>query len=1404
MSVARLVEGEHSVSTNCSLLTNGKRFSDRWLSRYRFSSYQETILKKRIVARTASLALIGAGLIAISLAILLPAAVTFAQTVSFGAATDVAVGTGPSSVASGDLNGDGKPDLVVANAGSNDVSILFGTGGAFSAQPAVAVGTNPRSVAIRDLDRDGKPDLVVANNGSGDVSILLGTGGGAFGVASPFGVGVNPVSVAIGDLNGDGKPDLAVANNGSNDVSILLGTGTGAFGAAAPFGVGVNPVSVAIGDLNGDGKPDLVVANDSSNDVSILLGTGTGAFSPATTVAVGTGPSSVAIGDLNGDGKPDLATANYFSGTVSILRGAGGGAFGAATTVAVGLNPVSVVIGDLNGDGKPDLAVANSGSGTVSVLLNTTLYFPSGVFGAVTSVAVGAAGPVFVVMGDLNGDGKPDLAVANYFSPTVSILLGTGTGAFSAATNFGVGENAFSVAMGDLNGDGKPDLAVANSGSNTVSILLGTGTGAFGAATNIAVGWNPRSVAIGDLNRDGKPDLAVANYYSHTVSVLLGTGGGTFSAGPVVSVGSYPHSVAMGDLDGDGKPDLATANTGSYTVSILLGDGTGAFGTVTTVAVGAGPVAVAMGDLNGDGKPDLATANYFSTTVSILLGTGGGTFSAAPAVAVGPNPYSVAIGDLNGDGKPDLAASTHSLSSFTVSTHHGTGTGAFVAATTVALGQWPHAVAIGDLNGDGKPDLAVAIEGSNAVSILLNSPYPDLSVTKTDSPDSVPVGADLTYTMTVTNSGSLNATGVTLTDTLPPDTTILSITPSQGTCSSAGLVVTCLLGSLNNGSSATVTIVVWPNSTGTLTNTASVTGSQSDLNTANNTATATTTVVAASADLSLTKTDSPDPVAVGNSLSYTLVVTNNGPSRANGVTLTDPLPGGVTFVYASSTQGSCSEAGGTVTCPIGQVGHGMSETVTMVVTPTGTGTLTNTASVASTESDPVPGNNSVTITTTVNPPADNTPAGNNVAVPLGNGVTLTFSSVTSPGETTINITTTGPPPPTGFLLGSPAIDYDVNTTAAFSGSVTICITYIDSQFLREGSLELFHFEGSAWQNVTTSLNTSTNVICGTTTSLSPFVIVEPDIADLINISTRAYVGTGSNATVGGFIISGSGTKQVLIRGFGPTLTSFGVTGALANPTLELSWDDDSNPLTPPLQLALNDNWGTSVTVCTAPVVSCGTPQDITNTGMSADTYAPTNPNRGLDAALLVTLPPGLYTVSLSGVSNGTGVGLIGVDDVDTNQTATLVNISARAFVGTGTNAAVGGFIISGTAPKQVLIRGFGPTLSSFGVSGALANPTVELSWDDDSNPLTAPLQLAVNNNWGTAAAPCNAPVVACGTPLDIANTGMSADTYAPTNPNRGLDAALLVTLPPGLYTVALSGVSNGTGVGLIGVDAIGP
>jgi hypothetical protein len=173
------------------------------------------------------------------------------------------------------------------------------------------------------------------------------------------------------------------------------------------------------------------------------------------------------------------------------------------------------------------------------------------------------------VVGDFNGDGKPDLAVANVFSNNVSILLGDGTGQFGAATNFPVGVYPFSIAVGDFNGDGNQDLAVGNFNSNNVSILLGDGAGHFSAPTNFPVS-GPGSVAVGDFDGDGKQDLAVANYSSTNVSILLGDGMGHFSAATTFSVGTNPESVAIGDFNGDGKQDLAVANNSSNNASILL------------------------------------------------------------------------------------------------------------------------------------------------------------------------------------------------------------------------------------------------------------------------------------------------------------------------------------------------------------------------------------------------------------------------------------------------------------------------------------------------------------------------------------------------------------------------------------------------------------------------------------------------------------------------------------------------------------------------------------------------------------------------------------------------------------------------------------------------------------------
>ncbi len=357
------------------------------------------------------------------------------------------------------------------------------------------------------------------------------------------------------------------------------------------------------------------------------------------------------------------------------------------------------------------------------------------------------SGPDSVAVGDFNGDGKPDLAVANYGDGTVSVLLGNGDGTFQAAVSYGAGSGPASVAVGDFNGDGKADLVVANSTDGTVSVLLGNGDGTFQAAVNYGAGSGPASVAVGDFNGDGKADLVVGNCNDGVVSVLLGNGDGTFQAAVSYGTGSGPASVAVGDFNGDGKADLAVATYTDGTVSVLLGNGDGTFQAAVSYGTGSNPASVAVGDFNGDGKADLAVANYGDGTVSLLLGNGDGTFQAAVNYGTGSNPASVAVGDFNGDGEADLAVANYNDG--TVSVLLGYGDGTFQAAVNYGTGSNPASVAVGDFNGDGKPDLAVANGGNNSVSILLNTTaYLLPAIVESPAPNSTLTGSSVTFQWT--------------------------------------------------------------------------------------------------------------------------------------------------------------------------------------------------------------------------------------------------------------------------------------------------------------------------------------------------------------------------------------------------------------------------------------------------------------------------------------------------------------------------------------------------------------------------------------------------------------------------------------------------------------------------------
>jgi FG-GAP-like repeat/FG-GAP repeat len=262
-------------------------------------------------------------------------------TVSFEPAITYATASNPSSVTTADVNGDGKPDLIVANigdGGEGSVSVLLNDGsGGFSAATNYAAGLPSLSVTTADVNGDGKPDIIVANQGSNDVSVLLNDSSGGFGAPTFYAAGEDPLSITTADVNGDGRPDIIVANQ-NGDVSVLLNNGSGGYGAPAFYATGTVPLSVTTADVNEDGKPDIIVTNGTG--VSVLLNNGSGGFGAPTSYSAQTSylpgePIWLTTADVNGDGIPDIITANQ-SDSVSVLLGNGHGGFGAPSPSARG------------------------------------------------------------------------------------------------------------------------------------------------------------------------------------------------------------------------------------------------------------------------------------------------------------------------------------------------------------------------------------------------------------------------------------------------------------------------------------------------------------------------------------------------------------------------------------------------------------------------------------------------------------------------------------------------------------------------------------------------------------------------------------------------------------------------------------------------------------------------------------------------------------------------------------------------------------------------------------------------------------------------------------------------------------------------------------------------------------
>ncbi len=332
--------------------------------------------------------------------------------------------------------------------------------------------------------------------------------------------------------------------------------------------------------------------------------------------------------------------------------------------------------------------------------------------------------PAAIITGDFNKDGIPDLATANPFRNSISIMMGQGKGAFAAAVNITVNGNPQAILAADLNNDGFIDLATANYKTDTISVLLGNGNGSFKAPQNgtLPAGAGPRHLIAGDFNRDGLSDIATANFENQSVSMLLGQGHGKFSGPQSFLVGDNPAALALGDFNRDGKLDLASANAGSKNLSLLLGDGVGGFTAGATLAAGSDPESIAAADFDRDGITDLAVADPANNLVWTLLGDGLGGFGSASSFATGTQPLALQVGEFNGDKILDIA--TVNASGKSLSLLFGQGDGGFQAPLDFDAASNPVALTAGDFNGDGLLDLVAANNPGNQISLINNSYFP--------------------------------------------------------------------------------------------------------------------------------------------------------------------------------------------------------------------------------------------------------------------------------------------------------------------------------------------------------------------------------------------------------------------------------------------------------------------------------------------------------------------------------------------------------------------------------------------------------------------------------------------------------------------------------------------------------
>lgn len=563
-----------------------------------------------------------------------------------------------------DLDQDGCLDLVMTRAvfpwmrprpTGQTLAVCMGScDGRFSAPVEHATGGDPVAVAIGQLDGDGVPDMAVANYVGGDVVVMHGTGDGGLRMGARSKLGGNIADVELADFDGDGALDLAAADRSRNQVHILRGTGQGAFSLVERQDAGSVPDYIFAMDLHQDGKPDLLTADGGSPaTTTVLRGLGGCRFQLVGKLPAGHCVNAVGSLDVDGDGFLEVATANSASRNASLYLNDGRGGLLSAPEYDIGTMSLSMVMADLDGDQDRDLVAAGLTDGSLHLLLNDG----QGRFGAPLQRKLGRSLRA-VIAADFDGDGRADLAAADSAQRTLTVLPGM---APQGEVLWQSGQiDAHDLAWGRLEPNGSPDLAYADRRRCAVGLLRGRGDGTFLAPSWADPQGCPWALAMGDVNGDGYGDVVATLPEKNAVGVLLGGAQGLAHAAGV-GAGDSPVAVALADFDGDGHADLATANFGSSTISVFRGRGDGGFDLLEERPAARDPVDLAVADADGDGQLDLVAANYHGNNITVLLGDGQGRFPERHDYGAGYEPGCLAVGDLDGDGMPDVATANASF-----------------------------------------------------------------------------------------------------------------------------------------------------------------------------------------------------------------------------------------------------------------------------------------------------------------------------------------------------------------------------------------------------------------------------------------------------------------------------------------------------------------------------------------------------------------------------------------------------------------------------------------------------------------------------------------------------------------------------------------------------------------------